>query len=300
MPAYKAEPYIERAIQSVLTQSLTHWELIVVDDCSPDNTAAIVSRYLSDPRVRLIRHPQNRGECGARNTALEAAQGEWIALLDADDWYAPNRLERMLWYASETGEKVIHDVLWGVEEETGASYLLRLSDVVEVPAQVKRLTKYEYAWAHVGGQPLMSHEVIQKYQLRYPLDIVRGGDFIFQCRVVVRSGSTILIPEPLYYYRLYSESMLSQARRNWRRNVDLIQTKFRALLSVPEIREDAKLQRILRKTGRRLLRNELYESFASALKAGRWREAVAMIMISPELVSMILKRQVNKRLGKDA
>lgn len=72
-PAYKAARYIGHAIESVQAQTLTDWEMIIVDDASPDETAEVVKRYLDDPRIKLIRSERNRGECGARNLALEAA-----------------------------------------------------------------------------------------------------------------------------------------------------------------------------------------------------------------------------------
>jgi glycosyltransferase involved in cell wall biosynthesis len=78
-PAYKAARYIGQAIESVQAQTLKDWEMIIVDDASPDETAEVVKRYLDDPRIKLIRSERNRGAGGARNLALEVAQGEWIA-----------------------------------------------------------------------------------------------------------------------------------------------------------------------------------------------------------------------------
>ncbi len=91
IPAYKQAAYLGAAIDSVLGQSYPHWELVVVDDASPDETTAVVERY-SDPRIRLITHHENRGLPAARNSGLRAATGSILALLDADDLFHREKL----------------------------------------------------------------------------------------------------------------------------------------------------------------------------------------------------------------
>ena len=93
MPVYNVEAFIAQAIESVLKQSFTDFELLVIDDCSPDISIAVVQQY-DDPRIRIIRHRENRGLAGARNTGIRHARGEYIALLDSDDAWHPNKLRR--------------------------------------------------------------------------------------------------------------------------------------------------------------------------------------------------------------
>lgn len=96
MPAYNAAQYIEAAVQSVLQQTFPNWELLVVNDGSTDNTPAIVEAYCkSDERIKLI-NQANAKIGAARNTAIAAAQGEWIAFLDADDLWVPDKLEKQI------------------------------------------------------------------------------------------------------------------------------------------------------------------------------------------------------------
>lgn len=90
IPAHQAERFVAEAIESVLAQDLPAAEVVVVDDGSTDRTAAIVASF-GDP-VRLVRHPENRGEAAARNTGLAAVRGELIAMHDADDRMLPHRL----------------------------------------------------------------------------------------------------------------------------------------------------------------------------------------------------------------
>jgi glycosyltransferase involved in cell wall biosynthesis len=90
IPMYNVEKYIEKSINSVLSQTYHHFELILVDDSSMDNTLSIVNTF-DDSRIRLVRQA-NRGLSGARNTGIDAARGMYVALLDADDYWAPTKL----------------------------------------------------------------------------------------------------------------------------------------------------------------------------------------------------------------
>lgn len=97
MPAYNAAATIDQAITSVVAQTYPHWELLVADDCSPDNTRALIKSWRKhEPRVKLVALDRNGGPARARNAALAAAQGRWLAFLDSDDWWLPRKLEHQL------------------------------------------------------------------------------------------------------------------------------------------------------------------------------------------------------------
>ncbi|MEJ5259281.1 MAG: FkbM family methyltransferase [Anaerohalosphaeraceae bacterium] len=96
MRNYNKGPYIRQAIESVLTQTISDWELIIVDDASTDNSVEIIESYLSDPRIRLIRHPVRRGASQAILTGAAAVRAEVFGELDSDDALLPTALERML------------------------------------------------------------------------------------------------------------------------------------------------------------------------------------------------------------
>ncbi len=92
IPAYMSDRYLGEAIQSVLDQTFSDFEVIVVNDASPDNTTAVVADF-KDPRIKYIVHPENRGLPATRNTAIRASSGKYIALLDADDVFHPDKLQ---------------------------------------------------------------------------------------------------------------------------------------------------------------------------------------------------------------
>ena len=97
MPAYNAERFIAKAIESVLNQTIQDFELIVVDDCSKDATASIAEEYsVRDSRVKLLKNEQNLRVAGTRNRALEVCRGEYVALLDSDDIWYPDTLEKQI------------------------------------------------------------------------------------------------------------------------------------------------------------------------------------------------------------
>ncbi|MDX5474070.1 MAG: glycosyltransferase [Bacillaceae bacterium] len=94
-PSYNSEAYIKDAIESVLAQTYTNWEMIIVDDCSTDNTVKIVNSY-NDKRIQLVKLDVNSGPAIARNTAIAKAAGRYLAFLDSDDQWLPKKLEKQL------------------------------------------------------------------------------------------------------------------------------------------------------------------------------------------------------------
>ena len=96
MPSYNTAEYIEKSIESVILQTYPCWELIIVDDCSKDNTDEIVNSYLCDGRIKYLKNEKNSGAAVSRNRALREAKGKWIAFLDSDDLWEPEKLEKQI------------------------------------------------------------------------------------------------------------------------------------------------------------------------------------------------------------
>lgn len=102
MPNYNSEKYIEATIKSVLAQTYQNWELLFVDDCSSD-TSLELARTFQDERIRVFLMKENGGAALARNRAIEEAKGRWIAFLDSDDLWAPQKLETQITYMQNNG-----------------------------------------------------------------------------------------------------------------------------------------------------------------------------------------------------
>ena len=267
-PAYKAARYIGHAIESVQAQTLTDWEMIIVDDASPDETAEVVKRYLDDPRIKLIRSERNRGECGARNLALEAAQGEWIAPLDADDWLAPERLEHLVRFAQDKGATMAADLMLRIDDE-GNAYGVAFSDLLKPPCHPRCYSIKEYLYAHISVQPLMSRQPILNHNLRYPEGIVLGGDHILQTQLQLKGAELWVLPELSYFYRIHPASMVSAHGHS----IEKINALFEYMLQMEGIRNNPELIRCVKQDWQRMLITRQYACFAAALKRRQWRTA---------------------------
>lgn len=130
--AYDAEAFIAQTIASVQAQTFGDWELLVVDDASTDRTAEIVATLAAaDPRIRLIRLKRNRGVAAARNTALDAAQGRFVAFLDGDDLWLPQKLERQVAFMQRHNAAVSYTAFRRIDEAGG-----RVGRLISAPARL--------------------------------------------------------------------------------------------------------------------------------------------------------------------
>ena len=104
MPSYNTASYIKESIQSVLNQTYTNWELIIVDDCSTDETDEVINT-ITDSRIKYFKNKENSGAAMSRNKALREARGQWVAFLDSDDLWMPNKLEKQINFIYEKFSK---------------------------------------------------------------------------------------------------------------------------------------------------------------------------------------------------
>ncbi len=118
IPTYNRAALIERAVQSVLDQGYPELEVIIVDDCSSDNTEAVVTA-MNDPRVKFIKHTENRGANAARNTGIKAASGDYIAFQDSDDEWMPGKLARQIeaFREAPADTGVVYTAFWRIESK---------------------------------------------------------------------------------------------------------------------------------------------------------------------------------------
>ncbi len=137
IPVYNAEKYIRETISMVQAQTLADWELILVDDCSKDGSTACIEGYLGQldeqeqKRIRLIKKEQNEGAARARNTGIDQARGRFIAFLDADDVWRPDKLEKELVFMQEKQAAFVFTAYeFGDEEARGTG------KIVAVPEQM--------------------------------------------------------------------------------------------------------------------------------------------------------------------
>ena len=120
-PMYKGAAFVGETIESVLAQDYENWEMIIVDDCSPDDGAgiAVVESYANkDSRIKLIASKENRGSSGARNIALQTASGDYIAFLDSDDLWSPTFLSSQLQFIKDKEAAIVFSSYRRIDENT--------------------------------------------------------------------------------------------------------------------------------------------------------------------------------------
>lgn len=214
VPVYNAENYILETMDSVLAQTYSDWELLLVDDCSSDRSAEVIAQYAEkekESRIRLIRQTSNQGAACARNRGLMEAQGRYIAYLDADDFWMPEKLEHELEFMRK---KDAAFVFTGYEfaDENGAG----LGKVVRVPETLS----YRQALSNTTiftTTVMFDTEKIPREQLVMPQ--IKSEDTALWWRVL-RCGHTAYgLDENLALYRrarrTLSSNKLEAMRRIW-------------------------------------------------------------------------------------
>lgn len=209
MAAYNAEKTIAAAIQSVIDQTYTNWELLVVDDCSQDNTLPIVESF-TDPRIHLLRNERNNGVSVTRKKGLENALGKWIAVLDSDDMWISDKLEKQVNIAKSTGGKSIFTGSAFMDEDGN-----KLSWQLHVPSVLtyRKLLKQNL----VSNSSVLVRKSL--YQQYYAVGDNMHEDFAIWLGITKSGNKAYGIDEPLLIYRLSESSKSSNkvqaAKMNW-------------------------------------------------------------------------------------
>ena len=133
-PAYNSGSYIRNTIESVISQTYQNWEMLIVDDCSTDSTIQIAEEYSKkDDRIKIIKHIKNQGVAAARNTALSEAKGEYIAFLDSDDMWMPQKLDVQYRFMEDNGYVLTYTAYQKYFSETGEK-----GKLITVPKKMTR------------------------------------------------------------------------------------------------------------------------------------------------------------------
>lgn len=194
MPAYNMERFVEQAIRSVMSQTFEDWEMIVVDDCSDDSTYAIVERLAAeDARITLVRNEENQGAAKARNRGLDLCRGSYVALLDSDDVWFPEKLEEQMKLAQDTGAEIIY-CSYGIIDECGR----KICDDFIVP----ETTDFESFLTRAViscSTALLKRSIIDTY--RFGTEYYHE-DLVFWCRILREGHTACGVPAVLAQYRV--------------------------------------------------------------------------------------------------
>jgi glycosyltransferase involved in cell wall biosynthesis len=293
IPAYNAAKYIEAAIASATAQSLENIEIIVVDDRSTDDTrerAALMAA--SDPRISLLALPRNGGPSAARNAGISAARGTWIALLDADDSYEPQRLATLLNLAQGEHADLVADNLMLIEEVDGATAPMMAPGFLPEPRRIdlaefieRNISKPDAPRANYGFlKPLMRRKFLIDHAIRYDEHVRFAEDFALYVDCLRAGAIWWLHPEPMYRYLVRGNS-LTQIQTVG--DLDRLRQRQRALLAEARRKGDGRFASLIARHLRGVDRCYYYRGFTDELKARRFGKAMGYFFSGPDSMGLI-------------
>lgn len=210
-PVYNAAPFLDATIRSIQAQTHRDWELLVVDDCSTDNSVAIIKAYAQqDARIKLLKNDKNQGQIATRNKAIKAASGRFIAYLDSDDIWKANKLEKQVQFLIEKEATFVHAYYEYIDEKGTA-----LNKVIKAPFEIdyKKLLNTNY----IGCLTAMyDTQKVEKMLMPY---VGKRDDWACWLNILKQGHKAYCLPEILAAYRVghnsLSSNKLEMAKYNW-------------------------------------------------------------------------------------
>lgn len=198
-PSFNSEKYISQAVQSVVFQTHENWELLLVDDCSSDSTFSIISNFaLQDTRIKVFKLDRNSGAGVARNFAIQQAQGNYIAFLDADDLWKPEKLEKQISFMQTQNIPFTFSFYETINEAGN----LR-NETITTPSKITYNQLYYCNWiGNLTG--IYSVDFFEKISIS---SIKKRQDWMLWLQIVKQIQTAIPVTESLAYYRVREDSI---------------------------------------------------------------------------------------------
>jgi Glycosyltransferases involved in cell wall biogenesis len=205
--SYNYERYIDKTIRSILNQTVQDFEIVVVDDCSKDNSVNIVQSF-RDPRICVLLNEQNMGGAASYNRAVTAARGEWLVNLDADDWIAPHKAERQLAVAAANPHLDIIGTYVSMIDQDGCPHpnADTLEEAINQPHEFGRVDTWIGANHLCRSSTMVRNAAHQRIGLDDP-DMVRAPDYELWTRALREGCGIAIIPEKLTFLRVHSNGV---------------------------------------------------------------------------------------------
>lgn len=216
MPSYNTAPYIKETIQSVLNQTYMNWEIIIVDDCSTDNTDEVLSE-IHDERIKYLKNEKNSGAAISRNKALREAKGQWIAYLDSDDLWMPEKLEKQINFMKRHGYSFSYTNYEEIDVEGNKTGVK-----ITGPKKITKTSMFNYCWP--GCLTVMFDAT--KIGLIQIEDIKKNNDYAMWLKVC-QKADCYLLAETLALYRRGRRGSISTHSK-----LDLIKWHYRLFRKV--------------------------------------------------------------------
>jgi succinoglycan biosynthesis protein ExoO len=302
IPAYNVSSIVERAIRSAAGQTLPPFEILVIDDCSTDDTVQVVRALGREiPSLRLLSTPANSGPSAARNVGLREAKAEWIALLDADDAWKPGRLKRLSEVARATSADFVADnlVMWDAvaEAQFKPAYF-------ELPEPQKRITLLDVYRADDNFnfskasftlmKPICRRKFFSDHKLEYNERMKVGEDFLLLVESLFNGAKIILIREAYYIYSMPNGPSGRSPHSRSVQDVSKIPGESDIFFQRYADRIDPTLKRAMddfRKTFTLLHQSDVARTYR---RSGRYAQYLAYLAAKPELAWRLAYRATLK------
>lgn len=200
MPNYNSEKYIEATINSVLAQTYHNWELLFVDDCSSDASLELVKAF-QDERIRIFSMKKNGGAALARNKAIEEAKGRWIAFLDSDDLWIPEKLEKQITYMQNNGVSFSYTDYEVIDENN--TIISTFKPQLDV-CKYKDILKHN----HIGCLTVI-YDSDKLGKALMPTDAIKREDMACWLSILKNGAEAHCLHECLAQYKVHSNSVSS-------------------------------------------------------------------------------------------
>lgn len=221
MPLYNVAPYLREAMDSILAQTFLDFELIVLDDCSPDNSAEILDTY-TDERIVRYRGEKNVGLSNVLNVGMAMARGELIARMDSDDISTPERLATQVAYLDAHPEVDLCSCgmeLFGAKQETW----VRETNVEDV----KITALFHSPILHASS--MWRREAFERVGLRFLQEMVPAEDYDMWTRAMAAGLRLVNIPQVMYLYRIHPSQATTQTDKTARKDREVKSNYLRML-----------------------------------------------------------------------
>jgi glycosyltransferase involved in cell wall biosynthesis len=210
-PLYNSEEFISETIESVLSQSYNNWEMIIVDDCSTDNGVNIVKKYQKEcEKIKLIRLDNNSGAAVARNVAIKKAKGRFIAFLDSDDYWHPEKLKKQISFMSNNNYAFTFSYYQNVDINNKKGKIITAPEIVTYNTLLD---------SGVIGCLTAIYDIKKLGKIYMPL-IRKRQDYALWLKILKRDIKAHCLDEVLAYYRKgnvsISSNKLSAAKYQWK------------------------------------------------------------------------------------
>ncbi len=223
VPVYNTEPYLVRCLDSILAQTFTDFEVLLVDDGSTDGSAAICDGYAKkDPRFRCF-HKENGGHTSARQTGFRHARGEYVTFVDSDDWINPAMYQTMCCAAKDTGADTVCCNYIAVtpkgDIQCRSSFDSGLYEKTQLEERIYPRMIYSGVYFTYGTAPSLCNKIfrrglLEKNLYRVPLSVKIGEDALVSYICLLESSSVYFCEEYFYYYRSSSSSLTHSMDKN--------------------------------------------------------------------------------------